>query len=42
MANIKYPIAGFKSKLVEIADEEADTVTFAIDYTPIGFCLSIR
>lgn len=40
---ISYPVAGFKCKSVlEIIDEELDTVTFALDYTPIGFCLSIR
>ncbi len=40
--DIKYPVKGFKNKLVEAVDEEAETVTFAIDYSPVGFCLSIR
>ena len=42
VSEIQYPLAGFNSKLVEVSDEEAGTVTFAIDYTPIGFCMSFR
>ena len=42
VADIKHPVRGFKNKLVEVVDEEAETVTFAIDYSPVGFCVSIR
>ena len=42
VAEIEYPIVGFKAKVVEDVDEEAGTVTFAIDYAPIGLRISIR
>jgi len=44
VAEIEYPVVGFKAKVVEDVDEEAGTgtVTFAIDYAPIGLRISIR
>ena len=42
VAEIEYPVVGFKAKVVEDVDEVAGTVTFAIDYAPIGLRISIR
>jgi hypothetical protein len=42
VAEIEYPIVGFKGKVVEDVDEEAGIVTFAIDYAPIGLRISVR
>ena len=35
------PMKGFKGTLVEDRSE-SDVVTFAVDYTPVGFCISLR
>jgi hypothetical protein len=42
VAEIEYPVVGFKAKVVEDVDEEAGIVTFAIDYAPIGLRISVR
>ena len=35
------PMKGFKGTLVEDRAEQ-NSVTFAVDYTPVGFCISLR
>jgi hypothetical protein len=39
---MEYPFRGFESKLVETYDEEAGTITFAIDYMPKGLRIVVR
>ena len=38
----RYHVRGYRSVLVEDAASEPGVVTFALDYTPVGFCLSVR
>lgn len=40
--SVRYHVRGYRSVLVEDAASEPGVVTFALDYTPIGFCLSVR
>ncbi len=42
VVGMEYPFRGFESKLVETYDEEAGTITFAIDYMPKGLRIVVR
>ena len=39
--DVMCPMKGFKGNLVEDHSEQ-NIVTFAVDYTPVGFCISLR